>query len=224
MRLNTRQTGRAPTEPPAMPTIAAKTYRLPIVDKLVRGACIISSSTDNPNAPGNEATLAAFHTAQAGLAAANADYNSAVTTAQQLLAVRNESVREWNSALNSLASFTESVTRGEPVKVLSTGFDIRSDKTPPRPVAQIIYVSVAYTGTPGYSTVTWRRDPHADAYRVQWSPEEITDTSWTDISVVTEATFHGNGATPGQRCWYRIAGVNRLGQGPWSPPALRPVM
>ncbi len=207
-----------------MPTVAANTYRLPIVDKLVKGQTIISLSTDNPNVPGNEAALATFAAVQADLAEAHAAYFSAVTTAQQLLTVRDGLVAKWNAAVNGLAGFTECATGGVPEKILSAGFDVRSGKTPPRPVAQITRVSVAYTGTPGYSDVTWRRDPHADAYRLQWSPEEITDDGWREIGVVTEASFHGNGATPGQRCWYRVAGVNRLGQGPWSEPALRPVM
>lgn len=207
-----------------MPTIATNTYRLPIVEKLGKGATIISMSTDNPNVPGNEAALAAFAAVQAELAAANAAYFSAVTTAQALLTVRDGLVVKWNSALNGLAGFTECATGGKPVKILGAGFDVRSGKSPPRPVTQITRVAVAYTGTPGYSDVTWQRDPHADAYRVQWSPEEITDDGWREIGVVTEASFRGNGATPGQRCWYRVAGVNRLGQGPWSDPALRPVM
>jgi hypothetical protein len=41
---------------------------------------------------------------------------------------------------------------------------------------------------------------------------------------VTEAKFEGNGTIPGQKYWYCVAGVNKLGQGPWSKPALRPVM
>ncbi len=207
-----------------MPTVATNTYRLPIVKKLSRGTTIIELSTGNPNVPGNEAALAAFAAAQAELGAAQAAYLAAVQAAQQLLAARDALVTKWNNTLNNLAGFTECATSGQPGKVLSTGFGVRAGKSPPRPVDQITKVAVAYTGTPGYSEVTWRRDPRADAYRVQWSAEEITADGWREVGVVTEASFTGNGATPGQRCWYRVAGVNRLGQGPWSEPALRPVM
>lgn len=77
---------------------------------------------------------------------------------------------------------------------------------------------------PGSFRVRWKRDAHASAYRVQRSPEPITDTSAEDIGTVTQATYTGNGVIPGQRYWYRVAAVNRLGQGPWSMPALRPVL
>ena len=72
--------------------------------------------------------------------------------------------------------------------------------------------------------MSWKRDRHASAYRVQRSPERITDTSWEEMGTVTEASYIGNGVIPGQQYWYRVAAVNRLGQGPWSQPALRPVM
>jgi hypothetical protein len=85
-------------------------------------------------------------------------------------------------------------------------------------------VSVTYAGTPGDSEVTWARDPLADAYRVQRSPDEMTDDSWEEVVTVTEAKCRVTGDTAGQRCWYRVAAINGLGQGPWSNPALRPVM
>jgi hypothetical protein len=207
-----------------MPTIATNTYRLPIAEKLQRGQTIIELSTGNPNVPGNEAALAAFASVQGELAAAHAAYIAATQHAQMLLTVRDNLVAKWNTALNGLAGVTECATGGEPEDILSAGFDVRSRKSPPHPVAQIFGVAVRYTGTPGYSDVTWQRDPAADAYRVQWSAEDITADGWREVGVVTEASFTGNGATPGQRCWYRVAGVNRLGQGPWSEPALRPVM
>ena len=207
-----------------MPTIAANTYRLPIAQKLARGQTIITKSTDNPNVPGNATVLATLSAAQEALAAANADFEAIQLLAKQRLAVRDAALAVWNASINSLAAFTECATGSDPAKILSAGFDVRSAKTPQRPVQQIINVQVSYTGNPGYSEVLWKRDPDADAYRVQRSPEVITETSWEEVGTVTEAKYGGNGATPGQKCWYRIAGINRLGQGPWSEPALRPVM
>ena len=52
----------------------------------------------------------------------------------------------------------------------------------------------------------------------------MTDTSWSFLTTTTGASHYGNGATAGQKRWYRVAGVNSMGQGPWSDPSLRPVM
>jgi hypothetical protein len=59
---------------------------------------------------------------------------------------------------------------------------------------------------------------------IECSQDPITETSWKNMGTVTEVKYVGNGATPGHKCWYRVAAVNRAGQGPWSDPALRPVM
>jgi hypothetical protein len=92
------------------------------------------------------------------------------------------------------------------------------------PVTQILNVKVGFTGMPGHSTVAWKRESNAEAYVLERSPDPITPTSWDNLATVTEAKFEGNGTVPGLKYWFRVAGVNRLGQGPWSEPALRPVM
>lgn len=207
-----------------MPLIATNTYRLPVLKKLSKGKVIIAASTNNSNVPDNEVPLAAVVAAQETLAAAEAEYRAILQTATQLLLARDAAVAAWNLAINGLAAFTECATQSDACKILSAGFDVRSAKTPPQPVAEVSEVKVSYTGNPGHSEVRWKRDPHASAYRVQRSPEQITDTSWEDVGTVTEASYTGNGVIPGQQYWYRVAAVNRLGQGPWSQPALRPVM
>ena len=207
-----------------MSNIALNTSKLPIADKLVKGQDIITKSTSNPNVPGNTAPLAAFSTAQTALTAANSAYEANRQEAAMLMTARDNALNTWNTTLVGLAGFTESATGGDAEKIQSAGFDIRATPTPPQPVAQVANVRVSFNGTPGYSDVRWDRDPQADAYMVQCSPDPITDASWKNMGTVAEAKYTGNGATPGQKCWYRIAGVNRLGQGPWSEPALRPVM
>ncbi len=207
-----------------MAIVAMNTSQLPVAQKLVKGQEIIVKSTANPNVPGNTAPLATLVSAQTALTAANAAVEANRLNAKELILTRDVALAGWNSALTGLAAFTESVTGGDAVKIVSTGFDVRAAATPPQPLGQILNVRVSFTGVPGHSEVRWQRDAYADAYMVQRSPEPITETSWGNQGTVTEAKFEGNGATPGVKYWYRVAGVNRLGQGPWSEPALRPVM
>jgi hypothetical protein len=113
---------------------------------------------------------------------------------------------------------------GDPEKILSTGFGVKGEPVPPQPVQQIQNVKVTFNGEPGKSIVRWKADPHADAYVVECCPDPITPAGWKYMDTVRPAKFHGNGATPGQPCWYRVRGINLSGNGPWSEPALRPVM
>ncbi len=59
---------------------------------------------------------------------------------------------------------------------------------------------------------------------IECCQDPITEAGWKNMGTVVEPKFTGHGAIPGKLCWYRVAGVNKLGQGPWSEPALRPVM
>jgi hypothetical protein len=207
-----------------MSIIAINISRLSISERIVKGNEVVAMSTDNANVPGNAPLLASLTAAITALETANGTYEEGRQGLKGLLAARDGALGAFNGAMASLAAFTESVTGGDAEKILTTGFDVRSEPTPPQPVAQVENVKVSFNGEPGKSIVTWKRESNADAYRIQCSPEPITEHSWKEMGTVTEAKFEGNGATPGQKCWYRAAGVNRFGQGPWSEPALRPVM
>ena len=91
-------------------------------------------------------------------------------------------------------------------------------------MGQVLNVRVAYTGDPGYSEVSWKKESNADAYVVECSQEPITEAGRRNMGTVVGVKYVGNGAIPGQKCWYRVSAVNRDGRGPWSEPALRPVM
>ena len=124
-----------------------------------------------------------------------------------------------------LASFTETATGGDEVKILSTGFGIRNGKTPTPPLeTAVVGVIVKLNGAPGHSKLTWNPLTGAEGYLVQGSPEPITATSWTQSIVSTRTIFRANGAVAGQKYWYRVAGFNATGQSPWSMPSERPVM
>ena len=79
-------------------------------------------------------------------------------------------------------------------------------------------------GTPGHTLLSWPVLPGAKSYIIESSPDPITPASWGFSATCTTASANVNGAQPGQRFWYRVAGVNAKGQSPWSEPVCRPVM
>jgi hypothetical protein len=207
-----------------MAIIVLNISKLTNLAQIAKVGDIITKSTANPNVPGNAAPLALLVTTQEAYADANAAWEAYKTAGQTLLAARDTAKESCLQALTGLAAFTEMVTEGDVEKITSAGFDVRSAPSTPQPVEQILNVRVSFTATPGHSEVTWKRDPRAEAYVLARSPDPITPESWVNVATVTGVKYEGNGATPGQKYWYRVAGVNKLGQGPWSEPALRPVM
>jgi hypothetical protein len=176
------------------------------------------------NVPGNGPPLAVLEAAQTALAEAQAAFEESQQTTKHLKSLRDTALQNWQAAVTALGVFTESATGGDAAKILSAGFDVKSAPQPPQPVQQILNVRVHFNGTPGYSEVRWKRDRRAEAYVVECCQDPITENGWKNMGTVTEPKFSGNGAIPGKACWYRVAGVNKLGQGVWSEPALRPVM
>lgn len=207
-----------------MATIALNVSKLTIPQKLLKGQDIITKSTNNPSVPGNAAALATMTAAQAAFSAANAAWDAARQRMSLLMTERDAAEAAWLTALNGLAGVTESVTAGDAVKIESAGFDLRADPQPPRPVEQVQDLRVSLTQEPGHSALRWSRQSQAEAYIVQRSFEPLTESSWVQLAVVTESKYEGNGVAPGQKCWYRVAALNKLGQGPWSSPEPRPVL
>ena len=198
--------------------------RLTIEQKLTLGQNIITASTSNPNVPGNTAVLAAFSTTQTALEDKLAAAVAARSTSKTCTTEQDDAEALWDDKLVALASFTQSATGGNAAKIESAGFGVRGTPTPVPLPEQVMSLNVMLNGSPGHSKLNWEGVSGADGYLVQGSPDPITATGWTQSIVSTKTTFLGNGATAGQKYWFRVAAFNARGQGPWSEPASRPVM
>jgi hypothetical protein len=207
-----------------MAKIKTNASNIPVAVKLTKGQDIINKSTNNADVPGNTQALADFTAAHTALAAAHADAVGTRGVAKQKTTDLKAATKGWHAALNALASHTESVTKGDPSKIQGAGFDVRAAKTPPLALAAVQNLKAQTNGVEGYTKLAWTPLAGASAYVIECSPDPITATSWRPVGNSTRAAFTGNGATAGQKCWYRVAGLNATGQGPWSDPALRPVM
>ena len=207
-----------------MSLIITNTSRLSVVDKCVRGAVIITSSADNPLVPGNAAQLADFVPRQEALVAKNAAVESARSTLAALMAERAVAEEEWDRGIAYLAGVTEALTNGDRTAMLSAGFGVRGRNAPPQPLPAPREVSARTNGTPGITKLNWTGLEGAVSYVVEMSPVSSDDADWRQVATPTKASCEVPGAEPGQPCWFRVAGVNPLGRGPWSSPARRPVM
>lgn len=212
-----------PTNTRHLAIIKTNTSRLNILEKCARGLSIVTKSTSNPLAPGNAAQLAKFATAQNALVASNAAVIAAEETLRQLVAGRNADDTKWDAELIALAGVTQAVTGGDETAILSTGFEVRLPSTPTPPLDAPINVLVRTNGTPGISKVSWELEC-ADSFIVQMSLDAGAPTHWTDVLMTTKSSAEIPGAEPGKCAWFRVAGFNVKGIGPWSAPACRPVM
>lgn len=213
-----------PNIPRAMAIIAINTNKLPLPDKLQRGQDIITKSTANPNVPGNAAVLTAFSNAQEDLVTANTAHLGAQTTLKNLMDQRDAALVAWNNALTNLAGFTQSATQGVLEKITSTGFDVRPPRTPLPPLEAPTELLAKTNGAPGVTKLSWTPLDGARLYVIQQNPNPTMDNGWVQVATSTKARTETDGVEPGKEMWYRVAGVDSEGQGPWSAPTCRPVM
>lgn len=185
---------------------------------------LITMGTNNPLVPGNGPVLAELTTVNNALAAANAEIAVLAQQLKEKYTARNLLSAQWATKVNALAGFTFMATGGDAVAIESAGFSLVPAPQPPQPLHAPQNLRVATNGAPGVSKVTWDAEATAASFALQSSPDPITPTSWSETIVCTKASHEAAGAEPGKVCWFRVAGVNALGQGPWSLPVQRPVV
>ena len=207
-----------------MAITTTNTSRLPVLNKCERGASIITMSTDNPLVPGNAGQLASFSTAQDALVDSNAEVEAVRAKLAEVLARRDAAEQEWDREIALLAVTTQAATKGDTGAMLSAGFGVRGRNTPPQPLPAPENVTAATNGSPGTTKVRWPGLPGAVSYLVEMSTDPFARTGWRQVATPTKASCEVEGAEPGRPAWFRVAGVNPLGTGPWSAPAQRPVM
>lgn len=207
-----------------MAKIAVKVTRLTIPEKIQRAQDIITKSTSNPLVPGNTDEVADMSAAQAALIAANNACVAAQTSCKEAMSARNAALAEWMTKLTALAGVTEAITEGDETAILSAGFDVVPPRTPPQPLGAPENVRAQTNGSPGHTIVSCDPLHGAKSYLVQKTTDPTAEANWVTVATPTRSTCETNGVTPGTRAWYRMAGINARGKGPWSLPVERPVM
>lgn len=204
-----------------MAKIATYASKKTIVEKPGYGLQVITMGTNNPSVPGNGPVLAEFATVNTQLLNLNAEIDVVREQLRSKVSERETLLPIWNAKLNAVAGYTLGATGGNPAAIESAGFYVVPPRTPSQPLEAPINVRVTTNGSPGVSKITWKPVEDAWSYLLQSSEDGI---EWSESIACTKARHETTGAEPGKVCWFRVAGLNPLGQGPWSEPARRPVM
>jgi hypothetical protein len=177
----------------------------------------------NPNVPAPNPTLPALQalitTAQTGVHA----YEAEKEVLRARKKVRDEAIKALCDGLRIEADTVQAITGGQPDKIESAGFRIRSRPTPVGTPAKVTNLMVAAGPADGTLKAAWKPVHGVRSYELEASPDPMTPTSWIYKGAVTKSKATVNSFTSGAKVWVHVRGIGAAGPGPWSDPAVKTV-
>jgi hypothetical protein len=206
-----------------MPLIATGLTTLTDAELIQFAKTVHSALKDNTNVPAPTPSLPDLQnlitTAQTGVNA----YEAEKEVLRARKKVRDEAIKALCDGLRIEADTVQAVTGGNPDKIESTGFRIRSRPTPVGTPAKATSLVVAAGPADGTLKAAWKPVRGVKIYEIEASPDPMTPTSWTYKGAVTKSKATVNSFTSGAKIWMRVRGIGAAGPGPWSDPAVKTV-
>ena len=157
------------------------------------------------------------------LQTANDAYEAEKDVLKAKMAARDAALKALAGLLRTEAATVQTATGGDPVKILTTGFEVASSPTPASAPAQVLNLKVSASDHEGALSASWKKTTRTQRYELQASIDPPTPTSWVMKSSSTKTRAEVNSFTSGQRIWLRVRAVNAAGAGAWSDPAVKTV-
>jgi hypothetical protein len=132
-------------------------------------------------------------------------------------------VQALADGLRTEAFTVEVATGGLAAKIITTGFELRSNGSPIGVPTQVVNLSLKASDLEGALKAAWKKVHGADSYEIQVSPDPMTPSTWTPKGTVTKTRAELGGFTSGQRIWLRVRVIGAAGAGRWSDPSVKTV-
>lgn len=195
---------------------------LSIPEKIARARQIVTALTSNADFPSPQPTLAQVGTAVDELETAYNETLAARQEAKAKTSAQNQKEDAFDRIMSRLASYVESASDGDEVKIRGVGLDTRTVSTSS---SDTVTAPASLTATAGDHDgeidLHWDKVNRARSYVIEMSADPPTNTSWQHkaVSLKSQATIEG--LTSGTKYWFRVAAVSTNGQSGWSDPAAK---
>jgi hypothetical protein len=158
-------------------------------------------------------------------AAASSDFDTALAAsiiaqqnAKEKTAIKDAKRVVLETMLTKRGKYVDNKSDGVKAKILSTGFDVASDRTPSGQPSQVVNLSVSAGDADGELDLQWDPADGVKSYKVHLCNDPATPNGWTEKAVPTKSKASVTGLTSGVKMWARVCGVGPGGQGAWSDP------
>lgn len=175
-----------------------------------------------PPIPNMAAKAVALKAKRDAAKTANDAYEAAKAGLPTLKLARDAAADDLRLEHNVMGQALESETRGDPVLLSATGYELASENIPATtPPGVIDNLKLTAGDFAGILDGSFDPDELAYTYEIQITTVDPLAGPWTTVLSPTSSVFQLTGLTSGQRVWVRVRGVGSQGQGPWSDPATK---
>lgn len=200
----------------------------PVSKRLAYAKNILYQLTKNPNFPDPTPSLLTLQKELDALEVEEKKILSLKTEISVAYARRNQHYANTQSMLNSLCRYVNYVANGKLELLQTAGFDTREATggrafQPAVPLGQVSGFKVERGTIDGELIFDWDALPHASAYLVQSSKNEHAE-QWKNLHlgaevgarVVMDIGVDEDGLKLAERTFFRVLGIGKAGDGPWS--------
>jgi hypothetical protein len=180
---------------------------------------IATDAPATPPVPNMAARAAALKAARDKAKEDNDTYEAAKAGLRALKEARDASADELRLEHTFMGSALEAETRGDPVALSATGYELADANTTPLGAPEKIgNFKLSAGDDPGNLDGSFDPDGSAYIYELQCTTGDPVNGPWENCPSTTVSVFRLTGMTSGQRIWARARGVGTQGPGPWSDP------
>ena len=189
--------------------------------KLALGVSHTTAMTGNASYPAGTRvpTDAQVAAAQLALRTTNDEADAAEVAWKQKNALRDAAEDAWDVVITARANNCEAVTPGDVPALTSTGLPMRAAPAPAGPLGAPQNLRATAGDMPGEDDLMWDAlkgsSMNVIEYRVQGT------VPWLPAGMVPQSRFTVGGLTPGTLYEFRVHGVGKDGDGPWSDIAVQ---
>ena len=185
-------------------------------DRVTQGNAIKTAMTGNANFTTPNPTLAAVGTATTNVQTKLTAREAAIEAAKLATEDLHAATEAYDAIMTQLAAYAENITGGDPVKLLSGGFEVRKSPTPIGELGRVENLKVFGNGFPAQLKARWDPLRGAKSYEVQVTSTPDLEASWKAVIPSPASNTAIEGLTSGTRVHVRVRGVARKKTGPFS--------
>jgi hypothetical protein len=124
--------------------------------------------------------------------------------------------KSFKSLMVLVLAYIQQESGGDGLIIESAGVNVKKLPSPQQTLGKVTGLSGKQGGLSGTTVLTWKALLRKKSYTIEKSDDNIV---YTDTKTpCTKATVIIYGLIPETYTWFRVAGINGMGQGEWSSP------